>query len=347
MAVASPERLIERLAHRKPIPAVILLGTDVYLRDMCRAKIIEAFVPDEARDWAVARISARDAGWDEILGRAQTMPMLARLQVVIVESAEYVEKLGDKSRDEIIKQLETYFQSPAPFTVLVIEAAGLDGRQRFSKLLHEEGLVVELTIGLESAPLLAMQMAKDSGAEMDREAAALLAEMLNASPARMRIEIEKLATYLRGGRITSADIELLVVAARQNTVWQLADLIASRKGQSALACFDNLMREGEQPAGIVGALAWRYRKLVEARELSSGMRGYQATRQLGMGADAADALLRQAHRIAKSDLLAGLVALAEADSDLKSANPNPRATLEFLIARLTSSEPHQATRPTR
>jgi hypothetical protein len=30
------------------------------------------------------------------------------------------------------------------------------------------------------------------------------------------------------------------------------------------------------------------------------------------------------------------VALADADSQLKSSNPNPRAFLEFLIARLTS-----------
>lgn len=41
-------------------------------------------------------------------------------------------------------------------------------------------------------------------------------------------------------------------------------------------------------------------------------------------------------RASKEQLLEGLVALADADSDLKSSNPNPRATLEFLIARLAS-----------
>jgi len=334
--MASPERLIERLAHQKPMPAIVLVGTDVYLLEMCRTKIIEAFVPDNARDWAVARLSARDDGWDEAVARAQTLPMLARQQVVIVEGAEHVEELGEKSRDQILSLLEAYFKSPAPFTVLVIEAAELDGRQRFSKLLQEEGLVVELTIGAESAPLMAMQMAKDLGAEIEREAAVLLAEMLNASPARMRIEIEKLATYTRGARITTVDVDKLVVAARQNTVWQLADMIASRKGDAALCCLENLIREGEQPVGIVGAVAWRYRKLIEARELPAGTRGFQASRQLGMNSDAAETLVRQAHRVAKSDLLAGLVALSEADSELKSSNPDLRATLEFLIARLTA-----------
>jgi DNA polymerase III subunit delta len=336
MATASPERLLERLAHGKPIAAVVLQGTDVYLRELCRNKIIEAFVPEGVHDWAVARLSAREAGWDEILGRAQTLPMLAPRQVVIVEGAESVERLGDKSRDEIVEALEKYFESPAPFTVLVIEAAGLDGRLKFSKLLHEKALVVELTIGTESAALLAVQMAKDLGAEIDRDAAALLAEILNSSPARMRIELEKLVTYARGRRVTVADVEALVVAARKNTVWQLADMLASRDRDAAFKFLDNLLREGEQPAGIVGALAWRYRKLIEARDLPAHTNKFQAARQLGMGPDSAEATLRQAHRVSRADLLAGLVALAEADSQLKSANPNPRAMMEFLIARLTS-----------
>jgi hypothetical protein len=36
-------------------------------------------------------------------------------------------------------------------------------------------------------------------------------------------------------------------------------------------------------------------------------------------------------------LINGLIALADADNELKSSNPNPRALMEFLIARLTSS----------
>jgi len=337
----SPDKLLERLAHGKPVAAIVLQGTDSYLREMCRNKIIETCVPEGARDWAVARLSARDAGWDEILGRAQTMPMMAPRQVIVVEGAESVEKLGDKSREEIVEALGKYCESPAPFTVLLLEAAALDGRQRFAKILNEKALVVELTIGNESAAALASQMAADLGAEIDREAAVLLADILNGAPARIRIELEKLATYVGGakgrGRITTAEVEALVVAARKNTVWQLADMLANRKRGAALAFLDNLLREGEQPAGIVGALAWMYRKLIEARDLPAHTSGFQAARQLGMRPEAAEAAVRQAHRIPKKDLLAGLTALAEADSQLKSANPNPRAMMEFLIARLTSS----------
>lgn len=336
MASTSPERLLEQLSRGKAIPAAVLLGTDHYLREMCRNRIIEACVPAGARDWAVARLSARDVGWDEILQRAQTLPMLSPRQVIVVEDVESVEKLGEKSRDEIVEALEKYLSSPAPFTVLLLEATSLDGRQRFRKILGEKALVVELTIGNESAAALASQMAGDLGAEIDRDAAALLADIVNGEPARIRVELEKLATYALGRRITAADVETLVVAARKNTVWEFTEMLASRKRSAALAFLDNLLREGEQPVGIVGALAWTYRKLIEARDLPAHTSGFQAARQLGMRPEAAEAAVRQAHRVPKKELLSGLVALAEADSQLKSSNPDPRALMEFLIARLTS-----------
>jgi DNA polymerase-3 subunit delta len=337
----SAEKLVAQLNSGKPVAAIVLLGTDSYLREMCRNKIIEACVPEAAREWALARIAVQDSGWDEVLQRAQTMPMLAQRQVIIVEGVESLEKLGEKTRDEVVEALTKYFESPAPFSVLLFEASSMDKRQRYSKLLAEHALVVELTIGGESAAALAAQMAKDCGAEIDRDAAALLAEILNSEPSRMRIEIEKLATYVgKGQPITSAEVEELVVAARKNTVWQLADMLAGRRRDSALAFLDNLLREGEEPIGLVGGITWMYRKLIEARDLPAGTSGFQAARALGMNPAAAETAVRQAHRIPKKDLLAGLVALAEADSQLKSSNPDPRALMEFLIVQLAS--PHAA-----
>lgn len=342
MTAVSPEKVVERLVHGKSVPAIVLEGTDAYLRQMCRNRIIEACVPEGARAWAVSHIPARGADWDEIIGRAQTLPMLAPKQVMIVEDAETIEKLGDESREEILETLKSYFQAPAPATVLVLEAAALDKRQKLYKLLLENALLVELTIGGESAAALAAQMAKELGTEIDRDAAALLAEIVDSEPARMHIELEKLSAYAHGRGITAADVEALVVAARKNTVWQLADMLAGRKRDAAFAFLDNLLREGEQPAGIVGALGWMYRKLIEARELPAHANGYQAAQQLGMRPESAEMAVRQAHRISEHELLAGLAALAEADSQLKSSNPNPRALIEFLVARLTAPLPARA-----
>ena len=337
MPPLSLEKLRARIGRGDAVPAIVLEGADAYLLDMCRKQIVDAFVPEGARDWAVARISARETGWEDILQRAQMLPMLAPRQVIFVEDVQSVERLGDKARDKIVEDLEAYLASPAPFTVLVLEAARLDRRQKFGKLLDQKALVVDLTVSGESLTEFVSLMANEVGVRIDGDAAAFLADILNGEPARMHVELQKLAAYVGNSkRVALADVEAIVVAARRNTVWQFAEMIADRKRDVAFAFLDNLLREGEEPIAIVGAMAWLYRKLIEARGLPATTNGYQAARSLGMRSDAAENALRQAHRMARKDLLAGLAALAAADSALKSSNPNPRATMEFLVAQLTT-----------
>ena len=356
MPELSPDKLLERLAKGKPVPAIVLEGTDPYLRDMCRSKIIDSYVPEPMRDWALGRVTVRGGDWGELFQRAETMPMLAPCQVMLVDGAESIQSRakdgddsddaddGDDPRKDTLKALAEYLVKPAPFTVIVFEVPKLDHRQRLYKVLAENAVIVELTLGNESAAALAEQMAKELGAEIERRAANLLAEIVNSEPARIRVEMQKLAAYVQGrGRITSADVEELVPKARKNTVWQLADMLATRRRADAFAFLENLLREGEEPIGLVGVLAWMYRKLIEARDLPAGMNGFQAARPLQMRPEAAEAAVRNAHRIPKKDLIAGLLALAEADSQLKSSNPNPRALMEFLIARLTSAASSVAT----
>ena len=100
---------------------------------MCRNKIIEIVVPEAARDWAITRVSTRDILLGQILGLAQMRPMLAERQVLIIDGAEHVEKLGENLATRSSPQSKSYVTSPAPFTVLVIEATALDGRQKFPK----------------------------------------------------------------------------------------------------------------------------------------------------------------------------------------------------------------------
>jgi DNA polymerase III subunit delta len=343
MSETTPHELVGRLSRGKPVAAILLLGTDPYLRDLCRNQIIQTCVPGRAREWAVQRFSAAGRGWNDVFDRAEIMPMLSPRQVVIVEDADSIERLGEKSREKILDTLADYLESPAPYTILVFEAGDLDGRQRFYKLLAEKALIVPLTIGDESAALLAVEMARELKIELERDAAELLAEIANREPARIRVELEKLAAYTHGrSRVTTADVRAVVVAARKNEVWDLADMLASRNRAAALEFFENLLREGEQPAAMIGALGWMYRKLIEARELPHNLNGYQAAGRLQMNPKSAEAAIRNAHRIPKNELVAGLVALAETDSQLKSANPDPRALMEFLISRLAPAQQAKA-----
>ena len=66
---------------------------------------------------------------------------------------------------------------------------------------------------------------------------------------------------------------------------------------SAFTFLDNLLREGEQPPALVGAMAWMFRKLMEAQDLGPHATEYQAAGRLGMRAATAKMALQQARKI--------------------------------------------------
>ena len=88
---------------------------------------------------------------------------------------------------------------------------------------------------------------------------------------------------------------------------------------------------------LLGALAWTYRKLLEAQELPAGTPEWQASeppqnasrmRRKGQ--------CEQSRKFPKTQLTNGLAALYEADSRLKSGGTNQRAVMEFLVTQLAS-----------
>ena len=177
----TPQDLVARISGGQNVPVVVLLGSDSYLREMCRNALIDTYVPVATRDWALGRLSARGGGWFEAFERAQTLPMMSPRQVLIVEEVEALEELGDKARDSAVEALEKYLADPAPFTVLVFEATALDKRLRLFKSLSKNSksvLIVELAMDQQQAIALAISTAKELGVAMDREAANLLAEWL-------------------------------------------------------------------------------------------------------------------------------------------------------------------------
>jgi DNA polymerase-3 subunit delta len=344
MAPVSPDHLLALLSKGKPVPGIFLLGGDSYLREMCRKKITEAYVPEGMRDWGVTRFSAEDEDLSAILGQAQTLPMLAKHQVIFISDVHAWERLGDDSRDALVKQLSEYLKDPAPFSVLVFEANAVDQRMRLAKTLADKTLTVSVELSDDPAERtklavpLAFEMARELGVDLDQDAAEELSEVLSGELASIRTELEKLTAYAGERRkITRADVDLLVVSARKYSVWELADMLAARQPSHALEFLDSLLREGEPPAQLLGALAWMYRKLLEAKELPASASGWQLASRLKMRQSAAELALRQAQKFPRSQLTRGIEALYEADSRLKSGGTSQRAVMEFLVAQLASS----------
>ena len=345
MPPLTSHELLSRLKKGKSVPAILLLGAEPYLRDICRAQLIDQYVAEAARTWAVSRFSAERGDMEAALDQAQTLPMLSPQQVVFLENAEAIEEFADKKREDAVELLESYLADPAPFTVLVLEAAQLDQRMKLSKLLVEKSLVVTVGLGDDpnqrnaAAVALARSLAKEQGVEFEKGAAEDLAERVSADLQRLKTEIEKLATFAGERKtILLEHVASMVISERTTTVWEMADMIAARQGKRALEFLDRLLRSGEEPIFLLGGLLFMYRKLVEAGEVKGVVNGWQAARALQMAPEKAELAVRNARKISKPRLLAGMRAFQLADNRLKGGSEDPRAVMEFLIAELAAPE---------
>lgn len=343
MPTISSESLSARLTKGKPLPPLLVLGKDAYLRDAVREQVIEASVEPAARSWAVGRYSADEGELGAALAQARTVPMLARRQVVIVTEVEGVEQMPEEKREAEAQNVSEYLADPAPFTVLILEARELDQRTKFTKMLLEKALVVTAELPEDpherarTASRLAVEMARDRGSVIERDAAEELADLCNCDLAAMQNEIEKLATYAGAGQpIRRADVEALVVSEKKYSVWELAEVLATRQRGPAFHFLANVLQQGESGPALIGAMAWMYRKLIEAQQLSPHTAPYQAASRLGMRVATAEIAMRNARKISRQQLVEGLHALYEADNTLKSGSADDRAVMEFVLAQLTA-----------
>ncbi len=72
MPAVSAQQLLARLAKGKPVPGILLLGSEAICVSCAARNSSMPMWPEGVRDWGVTRFSAEDDDLSAILGQAQT-----------------------------------------------------------------------------------------------------------------------------------------------------------------------------------------------------------------------------------------------------------------------------------
>jgi DNA polymerase-3 subunit delta len=344
-------------------PGYVLAGDEAFLLDRCRAAVLKAFVPPDLRDFCLSDLDLAGTSIFEVLDRAQTPSLMAPFQVVFVRNVRQLYTRGAK-KDEFAA-LARYFKSPNPQALMIFVAdfiripsdlrrMDMDDKNRFERLtetLGEHCGMVELAhVNEEDAMRWTASTAQEAGARMDPDAVRQLVDALGADMMLISSELEKLLLYTLGrGRITLGDVETMVLAAKQRSLYELTDAISARDRVRALALLHGLLNSsdaGEDAAiGHLYMLARTFRQMLVILEknVRDSRAIWQALWQgFRMPPFAADDLIRQARRYkSRRELTRNLRLIARADLELRSSPPDKRLVLERLVYDL-ASEPKPA-----
>ena len=359
---ASVDRFLAEAASDARRPGYVLLGDDAFLLQRARRGILDALVPADLRDFCLHDLDLAETSIFEALDLAQTPSLMAPFQVLFIRNIKTLYGRGQKKEE--FAAIDDYFRRPNPQALLIfiadhirlpqdVRTMDMQDKERAEKIRETLGDacgIVEIQrVSDDDAMRWAISEATSQHVRLTEDAARELVDALGAEMLTLASELSKLILYAQSQNsqtIELADVETMVSAAKQRSLYELTDAISLKDAPRALALLQGLLNSsesGEDSAiGHIFTLAKTFRQMLVLNEKQ--VRDQRAIWQVlwpgfRVAPFAADALIAQARRYRdRSDLTRGLELIARADADLRSNPADKRLILERLVLRLASRQ---------
>lgn len=231
----------------------ILIGNDTYAIE----REVEKFKTQTHPLWRDFNIHRFDASYlDAALSAAASVPFGGGNKLIVVENCDF-KQFGEMG----LELLQILPQLPGT-THLVFTAAVIDKRLKVVKHLLQFGKLKEFTLIppwrtdlIESA---IAATAKQKNLSIARDAVSYLAVAIGNDSARRVSELEKLAIYAAGARITKEAAKILVPATTANC-FQLAEALLKGQAVAAIKVLDELLSRAEFPLAIIATLQTQFK----------------------------------------------------------------------------------------
>ncbi len=254
-AFAQTDRFVSDVEARKLRPAYVFAGDEVFFRKRCREAIIEHLVPADLRDFSLFEFDLAETDLAEVLDRARTPSLMAPFQVFFVRGVKNL--YGRGSNDDKLAAIEQYCKDPNPDAVLIFVADHIsipadvrrmdmtdkERYQRIRETLGQYCAVVELARVEEGEAVRWLtEFCSTQEVKIDADAARELVDALGGDMMMISNELEKLMLYVGEKKlITLGDVETMVLAAKQRSLYELTDAISAKDRVRALEMLDAIL----------------------------------------------------------------------------------------------------------
>ena len=356
-AFAQAERFVSDLQSRKLRAAYVFVGDEAFFRKRFRDAILEHLVPADLRDFSLFEFDLGDTDLAEVLDRARTPSLMAPFQVFFVRGVKNL--FGRGSNEEKLAAIEDYCKNPNPDALIVFVAdhisipadvrkIEMQDRERYQRIRDTLGQycgIVELARVEEGeAVRWISDYCTSQAVQIEADGARELVDALGGDMMMISNELEKLILYVgEKKRITLGDVETMVLAAKQRSLYELTDAISSKDRVRALEVLDAILASGDGEEASIGhvymlAKSFRQMLIILERNVRDQRMLWAALWQgFRVPPFAADDIIRQARRYkSRRELTRAIRLVAKADLALRSNPVSKRIVLERLVMDLTT-----------
>jgi len=356
-AFAQAERFVSELESRKLRAAYVFVGDEAFFRKRFRDAMLTHLVPADLRDFSLFEFDLDENDLAEVLDRARTPSLMAPFQVFFVRGVKNL--FGRGSNEEKLVAIEEYCKNPNPDALVVFVAdhisipadvrrMEMQDKERYQRIRETMGQycgIVELARVEEGeAVRWISDYCTGRGVKIEADGARELVDALGGDMTMISNELEKLLLYVgEKKRITLGDVETMVLAAKQRSLYELTDAISNRDRVRALEILDAILSSGEGEEAAIGhiyMLAKTFRQMLVILERNvRDQRMLWAALWQGFRVPpfAADDIIKQARRYkSRRELTRAIRLVAKADLALRSNPVSKRMVLERLVMDLTS-----------
>ncbi len=325
--------LISSVKKHKILPLYLLYGEEAFLIQEALDLIIKEVVDPVSADFNFNTVYCRDTSAAVIVALAQTLPFMSNMRLVIAKEFDAF-KAGE------LEELVPYLNDPSPTTCLVmVSSQGKYEKKSVVSAVEAQGAVIRFY------PLLEREIvgwiegwARTRGLSLQRDAALYLWQIIGNDLQKIVNELQKVEIYIKEGKtVTLEEVKIVVGDFREYTSFDLAAAVGQKDRGKALLILSRLIQEGEAPAGLLGSIAWNFRRILQAKEMeAAGIGPDEILRKLRVIFHQTALFKEQMRRHTVDELIGAFPVMLSTDRALKSSGLNGKLLLERMILNLCS-----------
>lgn len=320
----------------------LIHGEEVFYARQLEQAIVNALLEPEERDMNLNVISG-DPQPQELLNLIETVPFFGNKNVIVIRGSNLFRgRKGagehDKDSDQADESLlKVFSQFPDYSAIIFTTTEKVDKRRKIYKNIEKNGTVVEVSLLKPKdvkvwLPGKLNELNKKMSHDAQEYFLAVVSVMSQISLGFLDNELEKIALYSERSTITKDDLVEVMSAIPEVSVFAMIDAVSQKQTQDALRLFNEQLAAGEHPIKMLALLNRQVRLLWQARSLlAKGCNNREIADELGLMSFVGDKLIKQCQRFTEKTLKETVIALADADRDLKSGRASNVALEKIII----------------